>query len=207
MSEHDLAARIGVARSTLELIEQGNPSVAIGLVLEAAILTDVDLFVPEVKTLAPQIERIEDKLALNHRPARLFAWIWLLGKTTPMVADRVHAEGNYFVFTYGCSYLAREDAIPAYAPELSLNPGGIAPEPPLKIANVLRDASPDAPKCRGIIHRLVVAAVKRTKWLILMNSPLCCNSVPTALGRLTSKRLRQTMFLAVPNIMILYRLN
>ena len=64
MSEHDLAARIGVARSTLQLIEQGNPSVAIGLVLEAAVLTDVDLFVPEAKTLAPQIERIEDKLAL-----------------------------------------------------------------------------------------------------------------------------------------------
>ena len=64
MSEHDLAARIGVARSTLQLIEQGNPSVAIGLVFEAAVLTDVDLFVPEAKTLAPQIERIEDKLAL-----------------------------------------------------------------------------------------------------------------------------------------------
>ena len=64
MSEHDLAARIGIARSTLQLIEKGNPSVAIGLVLEAATLTGVDLFVPEATTLAPQIERTGDKLAL-----------------------------------------------------------------------------------------------------------------------------------------------
>lgn len=64
MSEHDLAARIGIARSTLQLIEKGNPSVAIGLVLEAATLTGVDLFVPEPTTLAPQLERTDNKLAL-----------------------------------------------------------------------------------------------------------------------------------------------
>ena len=64
MSEHDLAARVGIARSTLQRIEKGDPSVEIGLVLEAAALTGVDLFVPEATTLAPQISRIEDKLAL-----------------------------------------------------------------------------------------------------------------------------------------------
>ena len=64
MSEYDLSARIGIARSTLQNIEKGRPSVAIGLVLEAATLTGVDLFVPEASTLAPQIERIDDKLAL-----------------------------------------------------------------------------------------------------------------------------------------------
>ena len=64
MSEHDLATRIGVARSTLQLIEKGAPSVAIGLVLEAATLTGVDLFVPEATTLAPQLARTDDKLAL-----------------------------------------------------------------------------------------------------------------------------------------------
>lgn len=64
MSERDLAARIGIARSTLQLIEKGSPSVAIGLVLEAAVLTGVDLFVPDATTLAPQLERTEDKLAL-----------------------------------------------------------------------------------------------------------------------------------------------
>ncbi len=64
MSERDLAARIGIARSTLQLIEKGSPSVAIGLVLEAAVLTGVDLFVSDATTLAPQLERTEDKLAL-----------------------------------------------------------------------------------------------------------------------------------------------
>ena len=64
MSEHDLAARVGIARSTLQRIEKGDPAVEIGLVFEAAILTGVDLFVPETTTLAPQIGRIDDKLAL-----------------------------------------------------------------------------------------------------------------------------------------------
>ena len=64
MSEHDLAARVGIARSTLQRLEKGDPTVEIGLVLEAATLTGVDLFVPETTTLAPQIERIDDRLAL-----------------------------------------------------------------------------------------------------------------------------------------------
>ena len=70
MSEHEFASRIGVARSTLQLIEKGVPSVAIGLVLEAATLVGVDLFVPEATTLAPQLERTQDKLALMPRSIR-----------------------------------------------------------------------------------------------------------------------------------------
>ena len=70
MPEHELAARIGVARSTLQLIEKGTPSVAIGLVLEAAALVGVDLFVPEATTLAPELERTHDKLALVPRSIR-----------------------------------------------------------------------------------------------------------------------------------------
>lgn len=64
MSEHDLAVRVGIARSTLQRMEKGDPSVEIGLVLEAATLTGVDLFVPEATTLPTQIDRIDDKLAL-----------------------------------------------------------------------------------------------------------------------------------------------
>ena len=48
----------------MQRLEKGDPKVEIGLVLEAATLTGVDLFVPETTTLAPQIERIDDKLAL-----------------------------------------------------------------------------------------------------------------------------------------------
>ena len=64
MSEKDLSDRIGVARSTLQRIEKGDPVVEIGLVFEAATLTGVDLFVPEATTLAPQLSRIDDRLAL-----------------------------------------------------------------------------------------------------------------------------------------------
>ena len=89
------------------------------------------------------------------RPREAFVWIWLPGRTAPVVAGRIHAEDDHFVFTYGRSYLARDDAIPVYAPELPLRSGAIVPEPPLEIANALRDASPDAWGRRVIAHRHV----------------------------------------------------
>ena len=91
------------------------------------------------------------------RPREAFVWIWLPGKTAPVVAGRIHAEDDHFVFTYGRSYLTRKDAIPVYAPELPLRAGAIVPEPPLEIANALRDASPDAWGRRVIAHRLAGA--------------------------------------------------
>lgn len=87
-------------------------------------------------------------------PREAFVWIWLPGKTAPVVAGRIDAEDDHFVFTYGRSYLAREDAIPIYAPELPLRTGAVVPVPPLDIANALRDASPDAWGRRVIAHRL-----------------------------------------------------
>jgi DNA-binding XRE family transcriptional regulator len=64
MTEAELAERVGVARSTLQLIEKGDPKVEIGLVFEAAVLAGVGLFAPGVSSLAPQIERVTDKIAL-----------------------------------------------------------------------------------------------------------------------------------------------
>lgn len=64
MSETDLAARIGIARSTLQLIEKGSARAEIGLVFEAAHLVGVPLFAGEPSALAAQIARVEDKLAL-----------------------------------------------------------------------------------------------------------------------------------------------
>ena len=89
-----------------------------------------------------------------YRPREAFVWIWLPGRTAPVVAGRIHAEDDHFVFTYGRSYLARDDAIPVYAPELPLRGGAIVPEPQLEIANALRDASPDAWGRRVIAHHL-----------------------------------------------------
>ena len=70
MSEEELAARIGIARSTLRLIEKGDPKVEIGLAFEAAIIAGVSLFVPETSSLAAQSERLDDKLALLPRAIR-----------------------------------------------------------------------------------------------------------------------------------------
>ena len=87
-------------------------------------------------------------------PGEAYVWIWLPEQTEPVVAGRIRAESDHFEFTYGRSYLARKDAIPIYAPELPLGRGSFAPEPPLDIANSLRDASPDAWGRRVIAHRL-----------------------------------------------------
>lgn len=64
MSEKELAARVGIARSTLQKIEQGDPQVEIGLMFEAATITGVPLFDPEKTSLAPKLERVDDKIAL-----------------------------------------------------------------------------------------------------------------------------------------------
>ena len=77
------------------------------------------------------------------QPREAFVWIWLPGQISPVVAGRVRVQDSRHIFTYGRSYLAREDAVPVYAPELPLRPGPIEPEPPLDIANALRDAAPD----------------------------------------------------------------
>lgn len=70
MSAADLAARIGIARSTLQLIEKGDPKVEIGLFFEAAVLNGVALFEPDVSSLRGQTERVDDKLALLPQSVR-----------------------------------------------------------------------------------------------------------------------------------------
>ena len=64
MSEKDLSARVGIARSTLQKIERGDPVVDIGLVFEAATIAGVPLFEPDATSLAPQIAQVRDKIAL-----------------------------------------------------------------------------------------------------------------------------------------------
>lgn len=59
-----LQPTVTIARSTLQLIEKGHAKVEIGLVFEAATLVGVPLFVDEPSRLAPEIARINDKLAL-----------------------------------------------------------------------------------------------------------------------------------------------
>lgn len=63
MSETDLADRAGIARSTLQRIEKGDPSVEIGTVFNVAHIAGVQLFGTESE-FTSLLSRTEDKLAL-----------------------------------------------------------------------------------------------------------------------------------------------
>lgn len=90
----------------------------------------------------------------SDEPKEVYVWIWLPGALKPVVAGRIAREGKTYVFNYGQSYLKRKDALAIFTPELPLKAGAIEPNPPLTMANCLRDASPDAWGRRVIINRL-----------------------------------------------------
>lgn len=82
-----------------------------------------------------------------------YVWIWLPGEAEPVVAGRLAAEGDSLLFNYGKSYLARENAIALYEPELPLRSGELPLLPGLSMPNCIRDASPDAWGRRVIINK------------------------------------------------------
>ena len=91
--------------------------------------------------------------AVDGPPATAFVWVWLPGASEPVVAGRLDNIDESCLFTYGRSYLARDEAIALYAPELPLRAGRIAPYGGLAIAGCLRDAGPDAWGQRVILAR------------------------------------------------------
>lgn len=63
-SEKNLADRAGISRTTLQKIENGEMSCAIGSVFEVATLVGVILFEPDNLPLSKHIEHTRDKVAL-----------------------------------------------------------------------------------------------------------------------------------------------
>jgi transcriptional regulator with XRE-family HTH domain len=63
-TEKNLADRAGISRATLQKIENGEMSCAIGLVFEAATLVGVNLFEQDRLSLAKNIDQTRDKIAL-----------------------------------------------------------------------------------------------------------------------------------------------
>lgn len=63
-SEKNLAERAGISRATLQKIENGEMSCAVGLVFEVATLVGVKLFEPDSIPLSRHIEHTRDKIAL-----------------------------------------------------------------------------------------------------------------------------------------------
>lgn len=63
-STYELAERAGIDRRTLRKVEQGDPTVAMGTVLELAVLVGVPLFGVEHSDLSGLVRQSRDRLAL-----------------------------------------------------------------------------------------------------------------------------------------------
>lgn len=70
MTEMDLAQRAGIARSTLQRIERGDPGCEMGTVFEVATIVGVKLFDADSRLVSMQIERVQDKIALLPKSIR-----------------------------------------------------------------------------------------------------------------------------------------
>ncbi|MBD3868884.1 MAG: type II toxin-antitoxin system HipA family toxin [Acidobacteria bacterium] len=92
-----------------------------------------------------------------------YVWIWLPGETDPVVAGRIEADGDQYLFNYGKSYLNRSDRMPIYLPELPLEVGTINPEEGLTMPGALRDGLPDAWGRRVIINKMTGYKGKATQ--------------------------------------------
>ncbi len=70
-SEKILAERAGISRATLQKIESGEMSSAIGLAFEVATLVGVNLFEQDKLPLSRNIEQTRDKIALLPKRIRI----------------------------------------------------------------------------------------------------------------------------------------
>jgi DNA-binding XRE family transcriptional regulator len=69
-TESELAERAGISRSTVQKIEKGDVTCAIGLVFETAVLVGIKLFDPGPINLTTQINHTDDKIALLPKTIR-----------------------------------------------------------------------------------------------------------------------------------------
>jgi serine/threonine-protein kinase HipA len=104
---------------------------------------------------------------MTSEPQRAFVWVWLPGESEPVVAGRLDEDGALITFTYGQSYLAREDRIALYLPELPLGRGPISPLVG-EVAGCIADAAPDSWGRRVILNRRVGQNARETTDLSLL---------------------------------------
>lgn len=100
-------------------------------------------------------------------PREAYVWAWLPGRAEPVVAGRLAATPQGLQFNYGRSYLARDDKLPLYLPELPLQPGVLPLPAGLSMPGCLRDASPDAWGRRVILNRLLGRAGRDSDTAVL----------------------------------------
>ena len=83
---------------------------------------------------------------------KAYVWIYLPNSIEPVVAGLIEKRNNKYLFTYGQSYLKRDNSISIYPTELPLKSGTF--EPKFEIASCIRDSSPDAWGRRVILYNL-----------------------------------------------------
>ncbi len=89
----------------------------------------------------------------NEPYSEAFVWIWLPGEIEPVVAGKLSTEGDQLIFNYGKSYLARDNAIAIYYPELPLDAGVLPLLSGMSMPSCIRDGSPDAWGRRVLINK------------------------------------------------------
>ncbi|NNE04750.1 MAG: type II toxin-antitoxin system HipA family toxin [Xanthomonadales bacterium] len=103
----------------------------------------------------------------------VYVWIWLPGATKPVVIGRLYDGGaspqRYF-FTYGRSYLERENAIPLSPFELKLKAGEQEPTGMGIMPSCLRDGGPDAWGQRVLINKFGEAPLTALDFFLLSGS-------------------------------------
>jgi serine/threonine-protein kinase HipA len=77
-------------------------------------------------------------------PNDAFVWTWPSDSTDPVLAGRIDGADDLVTFTYEPEYLARQDAVPLYLPELPLTSSPIRPPGLRRVAGVVEDAAPAA---------------------------------------------------------------
>lgn len=82
-----------------------------------------------------------------------YVWVWLPGEVEPVVAGILTRDGKNLVFNYGKSYLARDNSVAIYTPELPLRAGVLPLIEGLQMPSCLRDASPDAWGRRVLMYK------------------------------------------------------
>jgi len=98
---------------------------------------------------------------MTSEPTEAFVWVWLPGAEEPVVAGRLDVVGDLAAFTYGRSYLERDERMALYLPELPLRRGRIMPLVGT-IAGCIADAGPDAWGQRVILNHRVGRSAEDT---------------------------------------------
>lgn len=64
MTAQELALRVGIDRSTLQRLEQGDPKVELGVAFEACALLNIPLFEEDLRGLTTRLDEAGKRLAL-----------------------------------------------------------------------------------------------------------------------------------------------